>query len=103
MTSTIDSYSRIKLHIFVPSDRKIWTIVTKNNEYWLDLDLDYCTCKYYFFKTLSGKDSCIHLKSLAEALRLKEYDRIEFQDDEYVGFLTSLFKDVLSWNYTLTR
>lgn len=103
MTSTIGSCSRIKLHIFVPSNRKIWTIVSKNNEYWLDLDLDYCTCKYYFFKTLSGKDSCIHLKSLAEALRLKEYDRIEFQDDEYVGFLTSLFKDVLSWNYTLTR
>ncbi|HJS65179.1 MAG TPA: hypothetical protein VJ767_10010 [Nitrososphaeraceae archaeon] len=103
MTSTIGSYSRIKLHIFVPSNRKIWTIVSKNNEYWLDLDLDYCTCKYYFFKTLSGKDSCIHLKSLAEALRLKEYDRIEFQDDEYVGFLTSLLKDVLSWNYTLTH
>lgn len=103
MTDAINSYSRIKLHIFVPSDRKIWTIVTKNNEYWLDLDLDYCTCKYYFFKTLSGKDRCIHLKSLAEALRLEDYDRVEFQDDEYVGFLTSLFKDVLSWNYTLTR
>jgi hypothetical protein len=33
---------------------------------------------------------------IIEALRLKEYDRIEFQDDEYVGFLTSLLKDVLS-------
>lgn len=103
MTDAINSYSRIKLHIFVPSDRKLWTIVSKNNEYWLDPDLDYCTCKYYFFRTLSGKDRCIHLISLAEALRLKEYDRIEFQDDEYVGFLTSLLKDVLSWNYTLTR
>jgi predicted nucleic acid-binding Zn finger protein len=103
MTDAVNSYSRIKLHIFVPSDRKIWTIVSRNNEYWLDLDLDYCTCKYYFFRTLSGKDRCIHLKSLAEALRLKEYDRIEFQDDEYVSFLTSLLKDILSWNYTLTR
>lgn len=103
MTDTANSYSRIKLHIFVPSDRKIWTIVTKNNEYWLDLELDYCTCKYYFFKTLSGKDRCIHLKSLAEALRLEDYDRVEFQDDEYVGFLTSLLKDVISWNYTKSR
>jgi len=103
MTDAVNSYSRIKLHIFVPSDRKLWTIVSKNNEYWLDPDLDYCTCKYYFFRTLSGKDRCIHLKSLAEALRLKEYDRIEFQDDEYAGFLTSLLKDVLSWNYTLSR
>ncbi|MGB9169358.1 MAG: hypothetical protein WCB31_10565 [Nitrososphaeraceae archaeon] len=103
MTSTIGYYSRIKLHIFVPSDRKIWTIVSKNNEYWLDLDLDYCTCKNYFFKTLSGMDRCIHLKSLAEALTLEDYDRVEFQDDEYVGFLTSLLKDVLSWNYTLSR
>jgi len=103
MTDAVNSYSRIKLHIFVPSDRKLWTIVSKNNEYWLDPDLDYCTCKYYFFRTLSGKDRCIHLKSLAEALRLKEYDSIEFQDDEYAGFLTSLLKDVLSWNYTLSR
>ena len=100
---TTRSYSRIKLHIFVPSARKIWTIVSKNNEYWLDLDLDYCTCKYYFFKTLSGQDRCIHLKSLAEALRLEDYDRVEFQDDEYIGFLTSLLKDVLSWNYTMSR
>lgn len=95
--------NRVKLHVFIPSNRKIWTIVSKNNEYWLDLDLDYCTCKYYFFKTLSGKDNCIHLKILDEGIKTKKYDRIEFKDDEYNDFLISLFKDILSWNYTLTQ
>ena len=103
MTTTIDSSVGIKLHVFLPSNRKIWTIVSKNNEYWLDLDLDYCTCKYYFFRTLSGMDRCIHLKSLYEALKLKEYDTTQYEDDEYIGFLTSLLKDILSWNYTQTR
>ena len=32
----------LKLHYFVPSERKLWTIIGKNNEYWLDPELDYC-------------------------------------------------------------
>lgn len=95
--------TRVKLHVFIPSDRKIWTIITKNNEYWLDLDLDYCTCKHYFFKTLSGKHNCIHLKILNDRIRTNNYDTIKFKDDEYDCFLISLFKDILSWNYTLTK
>ena len=31
----------LKLHYFVPSERKLWTIVGKNNEYWLDPELDH--------------------------------------------------------------
>ena len=25
----------LKLHYFVPSERKLWTIIGKNNEYWV--------------------------------------------------------------------
>ena len=35
---------RIKLHVFEPSNRKIWTVVGSDREYWLDPDLDFCSC-----------------------------------------------------------
>ena len=35
------SEKRIKLHIFEPSDRKIWTVVGTDKEYWFDPDLDF--------------------------------------------------------------
>jgi len=34
---------RVKLHIFQPSKRKIWTVVGVENEYWLDPELDFCS------------------------------------------------------------
>ena len=43
------SEKRIKLHIFEPSDRKIWTVVGTDKEYWFDPDLDFCSCPGYYF------------------------------------------------------
>ena len=85
----------VKLHLFLPSKRKIWTVVGNNAEYWVDLDLDYCTCKYYYFKTLSGKDKCIHLKKLSNAITENKFDETVFDDSEYPVFLSLLMKDVL--------
>lgn len=85
----------LKLHYFVPSERKLWTIVGKNNEYWLDAELDYCSCKHYYYKTLSGKEKCQHLKIFNELLKNNNYDKIKFSDDEYSNFLTILIKDIL--------
>ena len=34
---------RIKLHYFLPSNRKIWTIVGKEKEHWLEPDLKFCS------------------------------------------------------------
>ena len=85
----------LKLHYFVPSERKLWTIVGKNNEYWLDPELDYCACKHYYYKTLSGKEKCQHLKSFNELLKNNNYDKIIFSDDEYFNFLSMLIKDIL--------
>jgi predicted nucleic acid-binding Zn finger protein len=86
---------RLKLHYFIPSKRQLWTIIGKNNEYWLDPELDYCSCKHYYFKTLSGKDKCQHLKVINELIRYKKYDKIEFSDDEYTNFIVLLIKDIL--------
>ena len=35
------SEKRIKLHTFEPSNRKIWTVVGIDKEYWFDPDLDF--------------------------------------------------------------
>ena len=32
------SEKRVKLHLFEPSQRKIWTVVGTGEEYWIDLD-----------------------------------------------------------------
>ena len=90
----VDDY-KLKLHYFIPSKRQLWTIIGKNNEYWLDPELDYCSCKHYYFKTLSGKDKCQHLKVINELIKHKKYDKTEFSDDEYTNFIVLLIKDIL--------
>ena len=86
---------KLKLHYFTPSKRCLCTIVGRNDEYWLDPELDYCTCKHYYFKTLSGKDKCQHLKILNELIKNKNYDQTDYSDEEYYDFLALLIKDIL--------
>ena len=46
---SILSEKRVKLHHFLPSNRKIWTVVGKDKEHWLDPDLQFCSCTGFFF------------------------------------------------------
>lgn len=83
----------VKLHIFEPSGRKLWTVVGKDNEHWTDLDLEFCSCKNYYYKTLSNFGTCYHLKSVQQAKAKNEYVSIIFDDSEYVGFVSALLSD----------
>ncbi|MBE44954.1 MAG: hypothetical protein CMO16_07255 [Thaumarchaeota archaeon] len=84
----------VKLHLFKPSNRRIWTIVGRNNEYWVDPENNFCSCKDYYFQTLSGKEKCYHLRIIDIAKRKKLIDSIEFSDDEYTIFLKALISDI---------
>ena len=42
------SEGRVKLHIFEPSQRKIWTVVGKGEEHWIDPDSRYCACPGFY-------------------------------------------------------
>jgi predicted nucleic acid-binding Zn finger protein len=95
ITANLFNNYKLKLHYFTPSRRELWTIVGKDDEYWLDQELDYCTCKHYYFKTLSGKDKCQHLKVLNELIEKENYDKIDYSDEEYNDFLALLIKDIL--------
>ncbi|MDI1495361.1 MAG: hypothetical protein K8823_669 [Cenarchaeum symbiont of Oopsacas minuta] len=58
---------RVKLHIFEPSGRQIWTVVGKTGEYWVDKDTGYCSCDAHFFSKISNKPRCYHEESVRMA------------------------------------
>jgi len=84
----------VKLHYFEPSQRKIWTVVGKENEHWLDPELGYCSCEDYFFNTLNGGDECYHLKSISVAKKQDMIEVIRFSDEEFSNFISALISDL---------
>ncbi len=93
VTRLIDNRA-VKLHIFLPSKRKILTVVGKMSEYWVDIDLRYCTCKSYYFRSIANNDPCYHLKAAINAVKEGLTDTVVFDDDEYEGFLRAFIYDV---------
>ena len=85
-------FPSLKCHLFEPSKKIIWTIVGKHHEYWLDLDLGYCSCDDYYFRTLSGKGMCYHLDFIKEKTNSR-VDMVHFSDSEYYDFVKSVVND----------
>jgi len=83
------SEKRIKLHIFEPSDRKIWTVVGIDREYWFDPDLDFCSCPGYYFN-----NECYHLDNFQLAMSQNQIESTTFSDDEYGPFIGSLLSEL---------
>ena len=91
---SIISEKRVKLHVFEPSQREIWTVVGKGKEHWLDPESEYCSCRGYYFGRLSGRKLCYHLESTILAKKENQFEKIIFSDDEYVNFIMSLISDL---------
>ena len=91
---TVISEKRIKLHIFEPSQRKIWTVVGKEKEYWIDPEQDFCSCQSFYFNSVSGKQECYHLKSISMAKKENKIELIKFSDDEFSDFISGLVTDL---------
>ena len=92
--NSILSEKRIKLHLFEPSNRKIWTVVGTEKEYWLDPDLDFCSCPGYYFNKSDGKNGCYHLVSFKMATAKNKIELTTFSDYEYESFIISLLSDL---------
>ncbi|MCA9812133.1 MAG: hypothetical protein KC483_04640 [Nitrosarchaeum sp.] len=88
------SQKRIKIHVFEPSQRKIWTAVGFGREYWIDPDSKYCSCPGFYFGYINGKKSCYHLDSLTIAKGEHKSEPIIFSDDEYMDFVSGLASDL---------
>jgi len=91
---SVVSEKRVKLHLFEPSQKKIWTVVGKSKEHWIDPDAEYCSCLGYYFGRLNGKTTCYHLESAYLAKKENKIETIRFSDDEYDDFLSGLVFDL---------
>lgn len=83
----------VKMLEFLPSGRRLWVVVGKDSEYWADPELGFCSCKDFYFNTLSGGDPCYHLKSVNKAMEGGRAERTEFSDNEYAQVLQALADD----------
>ena len=97
-TGNIDSIvssSGVKLHLFEPSNRKIWTVVGKENEHWLDLELGYCSCEDYYYNAIEKGNQCYHLQAVKVATEQGKVETILFQDSEFESFISALVQDIV--------
>lgn len=82
---------KVRLHVFDPSNRKLWTVLGSEREYWVDPDLRFCTCAGFYFSRLGGKPGgCYHLKSLDEAAARGMIETVRSGDAGYGDFVASL-------------
>jgi predicted nucleic acid-binding Zn finger protein len=91
-TDIIISEKRVKLHIFEPSKRQIWTVVGMGEEHWLAPEFDFCSCQSYYFGRLKGRKSCYHLESVKLAKDANDIEIVTFSDEEYSDFLKGLIR-----------
>ena len=91
---SIISEKRVKLHIFLPSNRKIWTIVGKDEEHWVEPGFEFCSCPGFYFGMMKNKKPCYHIDSIKIAKKEDKYELIEFSDDEFENFMSGLINDL---------
>lgn len=92
--NAVISEKRIKLHLFEPSNRKIWTVVGKGKEYWVDPDLEFCSCESFYFNKVAGKHGCYHLDSICISQEKNQYEIIKFDDEEFADFVAGLIAEL---------
>jgi len=85
---------RVKLHLFNPSKREIWTVVGKEKEHWIDPPSNFCSCSGYYFGMIKNKIPCYHLESILTAKKENKFEIIEFNDDEYESFISGIVSDL---------
>lgn len=85
----------VKAAVFLPSGRKVATVVGRMGDEFIDPERPYCSCSSFFFQAQAGKDPvCYHLLAQTIARRLGMTDVVEFSDDEYGAYLTAAVHDV---------
>ena len=80
---------------FVPSGRRVLSVVGKLGDEFIDPERPYCSCGDFFFRVKRSEvDICYHLLSYRIAVRTGRVDIIEFHDDEYGDYLSAVVSDV---------
>jgi predicted nucleic acid-binding Zn finger protein len=80
---------------FLPSGRKVVTVVGRLGDEFVDPDRPYCSCSNFFFRVVGGREEiCYHLLSYEVAARAGRIDVIEFSDDEYGPYFAAVVQDI---------
>ena len=80
---------------FLPSGRKVFSVVGKLGDEFIDPEKPYCSCSNFFFRVMKGREElCYHLLSYTIAVRTGRVAVLEFSDDEYGEYLSATVKDV---------
>ncbi|MGP8125683.1 MAG: hypothetical protein ACLQEQ_07470 [Nitrososphaerales archaeon] len=80
---------------FLPSGRKVFSVVGTLGDEFIDPERPYCSCSNFFFRVMGGREElCYHLLSYRVAVRTGRVAVVEFGDDEYGEYLSATVKDV---------
>jgi predicted nucleic acid-binding Zn finger protein len=80
---------------FLPSGRKIFSVVGTLGDEFIDPEKPYCSCSNYFFRVTGGREElCYHLLSYRIAVRTGRVAVVEFSDDEFDEYFSAIVKDV---------
>jgi predicted nucleic acid-binding Zn finger protein len=86
----------VKRHSFLPSGRRIYTVVGRNAEEFIDPEKPFCSCESYFYRVLNAKiKECYHMLSYKIADESGLIEEVRFDDEEYDAFFKLLAYDVL--------
>ncbi len=85
----------VKESLFLPSGRKVITVVGRLGDEFIDPEKPYCSCSNFFFRVLGGREeTCYHLLSYRMAAETGKLDVVKFSDEEYGAYLTAMVRDV---------
>jgi predicted nucleic acid-binding Zn finger protein len=85
----------VKESVFLPSGRKVTTVVGRLGDEFIDPDKPYCSCSNFFFRVLGGREeTCYHLLSYRIAAETGKLDVVKFSDEEYGAYLAATVRDV---------
>ena len=80
---------------FLPSGRKVITVVGRLGDEFIDPERPYCSCSNFFFRVVGGREeTCYHLLSYKVAVKAGKLDVIDFSDEEYGPYLSATVLDV---------
>jgi predicted nucleic acid-binding Zn finger protein len=80
---------------FLPSGRRLFTVVGRLGDEFIDPDKPYCSCSNFYFRVLGGReDICYHLLSYRIAAKTGMTQVVDFSDEEYAPYLAAHMNDV---------
>ena len=74
----------VKKYEFKPSERVVWVVEGRTNEYQVIPDLPFCYCDDYYFRVMDRKRGlCYHIIAQRVAEALHQYQIIQGNDSQY--------------------